>query len=447
MLNDKEFVLAMQQRTESVWVEKQTESAESVLAALPLTRADVDDAEARMERFAPFIKKAFPETAKDRGLIESPLTEIPAMRAWLNDSEGADLAGRLFLKCDCDLPVAGSVKARGGCYEVLKHTEDIALAHRLVERRDDYSVFATQAFRAFFSRYSLHVGSTGNLGLSIGILGAALGYQVTVHMSADAKQWKKDLLRKKGVTVLEYGADYSYAVAKGRERASEDPMSHFVDDENSRDLFLGYAAAARRLKAQLTEQQIAVDKEHPLCVYIPCGVGGAPGGICFGLKQEFGDQVHVFFVEPTEAPCMLLGLGTGRMENICCADVGLSGKTAADGLAVGRPSGLVARATRELVSCEATVRDRALFRYQKKLWETENIFIEPSACAGFHSYVQLARACAAGLAPETLHPALRNAAHIVWATGGSLVPEQERQTMLKTKTCPEDLGAAPRIFQ
>ena len=28
MLNDKEFVLAMQQRTESVWVEKQTESAE-----------------------------------------------------------------------------------------------------------------------------------------------------------------------------------------------------------------------------------------------------------------------------------------------------------------------------------------------------------------------------------------------------------------------------------
>lgn len=89
------------------------------------------------------------------------------------------------------------------------------------------------------------------------------------------------------------------------------------------------------------------------------------------------------------------------------------------------------------------MRDRALFRYQKKLWETENIFIEPSACAGFHSYVQLARACAAGLAPETLHPALRNAAHIVWATGGSLVPEQERQTMLQTKTCPEDLGAAP----
>lgn len=212
MLNSKEFVRELQLRHESAWMNPNVGSAETALAALPLTRADVDDAEARLERFAPFIKKVFPETVADRGLIESPLTEIEHMRAWLNENEGAQLAGKLFLKRDSDLPVAGSVKARGGCYAVLKHTEDLALANRLVEMRDDYSVFATRAFRNFFSQYELHVGSTGNLGLSIGIMGAALGYRVTVHMSADARQWKKDLLRAKGVTVLEYGADYSYAV-------------------------------------------------------------------------------------------------------------------------------------------------------------------------------------------------------------------------------------------
>lgn len=222
MLNSKEFVRELQLRHESAWMNPNLESADAALAALPLTRTDVDDAEARLERFAPFIKKVFPETAADRGLIESPLTEIENMRAWLNENEGAQLAGKLFLKRDSDLPVAGSVKARGGCYAVLKHTEDLALANRLVEMRDDYSVFATRAFRNFFSQYELHVGSTGNLGLSIGIMGAALGYRVTVHMSADARQWKKDLLRAKGVTVLEYGADYSYAVQKGRERATED---------------------------------------------------------------------------------------------------------------------------------------------------------------------------------------------------------------------------------
>ena len=363
MLNSKEFVRELQLRHESAWMNPNVGSADAALAALPLTRTDVDDAEARLERFAPFIKKVFPETAADRGLIESPLTEIEHMRAWLNENEGAQLAGKLFLKRDSDLPVAGSVKARGGCYAVLKHTEDLALANRLVETRDDYSVFATRAFRNFFSQYELHVGSTGNLGLSIGIMGAALGYRVTVHMSADARQWKKDLLRAKGVTVLEYGADYSYAVQKGRERAAEDPRSYFIDDENSVDLFLGYAVAARRLKAQLAEQNIAVDEEHPLLVYIPCGVGGAPGGICFGLKQEFGDAAHVYFAEPVEAPCMLLGLASGLQNAICVQDIGLTGRTsrpARDGETFCRAVRL-----RGLCRCGGAVQDDGLSRKQR----------------------------------------------------------------------------------
>lgn len=89
MLNSKEFVRELQLRHESAWMNPNVGSADAALAALPLTRTDVDDAEARLERFAPFIKKVFPETAADRGLIESPLTEIEHMRAWLNENEGA----------------------------------------------------------------------------------------------------------------------------------------------------------------------------------------------------------------------------------------------------------------------------------------------------------------------------------------------------------------------
>ena len=59
MLNHKEFVLAMQQRIESIWLNGAAQDAASALAALTLTRAEVDDAEARLERFAPLSKRYF----------------------------------------------------------------------------------------------------------------------------------------------------------------------------------------------------------------------------------------------------------------------------------------------------------------------------------------------------------------------------------------------------
>ena len=412
---------------ETVWFNPGRRPFTQARGSLPLTAADIDGAEARLDRFAPFLKKRFPETAPLGGLIESPLSVIPEMRRHLNDACGARIEGRLLLKRDGDLPIAGSVKARGGIYEVLKHAEDLALANGLLHEGDGYELFDSPASRDFFGGYSVHVGSTGNLGLSIGVMSAAIGFHVTVHMSADAKQWKKDLLRENGVTVKEYVSDYSAAVREGRRLAAADPRAYFVDDENSADLFLGYAVAGRRLAAQLASAGVAVDREHPLAVYIPCGVGGAPGGIAFGLKHEFGDAAACFFAEPTQAPCMLLGMATGLHGDICVQDIGLTGKTLADGLAVGRPSGLVGRIMEPLLSGETTVRDAVLFDYMRALWDTEGLFIEPSACAAFHSAVQLQGD------PRFLPGAdPANVTHIVWATGGRLVPEAEREIYRNT---------------
>ena len=415
---------------EVLWLNPGLQSAETALPPMELGMADILDAEARLQRFAPFIRERFPETVPRGGLIESPLTPIPRMQRLLEERFGAVIPGRLLLKQDSHLAIAGSVKARGGIYEVLKHTEELAMENGLLSETDDYAKLASPEMREFFSRYTVQVGSTGNLGLSIGIASAAVGYKVIVHMSVDAKQWKKDLLRAHGVQVIEYEADYGEAVKQGRARSDADPMSYFVDDENSRNLFLGYAVAALRLRQQLAEQNVAVDWEHPLLVTIPCGVGGAPGGVAFGLKHVFGDSVHCFFAEPTQAPCMLAGMATGLHSKVSVQDLGLTGLTEADGLAVGRPSGFVGGVMEPLLSGEVTIADPKLYTFMRALLESENIFLEPSACAAFQGPAELLRqpegrdyAARQGLTAERL----ANSTHIAWATGGALVPEDIRK--------------------
>ncbi|WP_418302542.1 D-serine ammonia-lyase [Lysinibacillus fusiformis] len=410
---------------EVFWINPNMEIFQSGIKKSPLNEADVRDAEERLVRFAPYIAKVFPETEGTAGIIESPLVDVPAMKQSLQKTFQQPILGDLLLKCDSHLPISGSIKARGGIYEILKHAEDLAVQHNLLTVDDDYSILASEKFRTFFSQYSIAVGSTGNLGLSIGIISSKLGFNVTVHMSADAKQWKKDLLRNSHVTVIEYEADYSKAVEEGRIQAEKDPTCYFVDDENSHDLFLGYAVAASRLKKQLDDLNITIDKHHPLMVYLPCGVGGGPGGIAFGLKLLFEDNVHCFFAEPTHSPCMLLGLLTGLHDQVSVQEIGIDNVTEADGLAVGRPSGFVGKTMEPFLSGNFTVSDEQLYKLLKELVDTEGIHLEPSALAGMLGPIKLFKEGADYL--RKLHlteQMMSNSTHIIWGTGGSMVPEE-----------------------
>lgn len=236
---------------------------------------------------------------------------------------------------------------------------------------------------------------------------------------------EKAKLRSHGVTVVEYEEDYGVAVEQGRKAAESDPSCFFIDDENSRTLFLGYAVAGQRLKAQFAQQGRVVDADHPLFVYLPCGVGGGPGGVAFGLKLAFGDNVHCFFAEPTHSPCMLLGIYTGLHDTISVQDIGIDNLTAADGLAVGRASGFVGRAMERLLDGLYTLDDQTMYDMLGWLAQEESIRLEPSALAGMAGPQHVC----ASKAYQQMHgfsaDQLNNATHLVWATGGGMVPEAE----------------------
>lgn len=410
---------------ETLWINPKLSTFEKGIENISLNSSDVLDAEKRLERFAPYIAKVFPETREDNGIIESPIIEIPNMKAKLEEIYSCNLKGNFLLKCDNELKISGSIKARGGFYEVLKHAEDLALENGILFIDENYEKLDSDVVRNFFSNYSIVVGSTGNLGLSIGIMSAKLGFNVTVHMSADARKWKKDLLRSKGVEVIEYKSDYSKAVEEGRKQSMLDEKSYFIDDENSKNLFLGYSVAAKRLDKQLKKLNIQIDDNHPLFVYLPCGVGGGPGGVAFGLKLLYKNNVHFFFAEPTHSPCMMLGALTGEHDKLSVQDFGIDNITAADGLAVGRASGFVGKTLEKLMSGCYSISDENMYRFLTTMADSENIYLEPSALAGILGIVNIenSQEGTAYLKEHNLSNKLKNTTHIAWATGGSMVPK------------------------
>lgn len=415
---------------EVVWFNPNITTLKEGLPYVGLDAANIKDASERLKRFAPYLMKAFPETMASSGIIESSVVDIDKMKLCLETQYDTQILGRLMLKKDSHLPISGSIKARGGIYEVLTHAERLAIEAGLLSESDDYSKLASEEFRQFFQQYSIAVGSTGNLGMSIGIMSAKLGFSVSVHMSADAREWKKNKLRSHGVNVMEYEQDYGVAVEQGRKEAEKDATCFFIDDENSQTLFLGYSVAGERLKQQFDEMGIVVDSNHPLFVYLPCGVGGGPGGVAFGLKMAFGDHVHCIFAEPTHSPCMLLGVHTGLHDDIAVQDLGIENITAADGLAVGRASGFVGRAMERLLDGYYTMTDERMYHHLGELSELEDIRLEPSALAGMIGAVHVSNDKAYQARMQFTEEHLNNATHLVWATGGGMVPEEEMSAYL-----------------
>jgi D-serine dehydratase len=384
-----------------------------VADAAPISPEEVTEARARFVRFEPVLRALFPADGWD-GQIRSELIDYPV-----------PTPPNLLVKCDHALPMAGSVKARGGVYELLCYVEDLALERGLLSPGQSLEALLSPAALAVLGTCRIVVASTGNLGFAIGRVARALGLQAQIHMSHDAKAWKKDRLKAIGATVIEHACDYTGAVARARQ-AAEAEGAYFIDDEDSRRLFVGYAAAAAELADQLSARGLKIGADSPLIVYLPCGVGGAPGGITAGLKQIYGQHVLAVFVEPVASACVFAALAVGGGSAVSVYDYGLDNDTIADGLAVPSASPLVLQAIGRNIDAVVAVTDQAMVQWVRQAWALAGLRVEPSGASGFAAlgpFMDQARA--AGLIGDHTTPV-----HVVWTTGGSMLPQAEFAALL-----------------
>lgn len=79
-LMKNETVKKIAAKEELVWINPKEMNYAEYEKNLPVSDEELKDAEERLARFAPFIKKSFPETAETNGIIESPLEPIFEMQ-------------------------------------------------------------------------------------------------------------------------------------------------------------------------------------------------------------------------------------------------------------------------------------------------------------------------------------------------------------------------------
>ncbi|MFP4384004.1 MAG: D-serine ammonia-lyase [Spirochaetia bacterium] len=415
---NNEILSALQQRKPVFWKNRNKPAVTRSEHFLDFNRTHFNQARERIKRYMPLLKKMFPEAELSSTGLQSPLMELAHGENLYPGQPGLELQGKFFAKCDSLLPVSGSIKARGGIYAVFKTAEEIVSAAGKKTEPEYWP--EDREIQDLFKNRTISVGSTGNLGLSIGTIGRALGFSVSVHMSREAKSWKKDRLRSMGADVIEHDSDYTAACADARRIAATDPLIYFIDDENSPDLFLGYSLAALELKEQLEQNGISWSAQNPLHLYLPCGVGGGPGGITFGAKLVFGDSARCFFAEPVEAPSVLYAMAAPDLPPRPVFELGLTLKTDADGLAVSRASGLAVRNMVLLLDGIFTMTDQETRRFQRVLWNDYGIKAEPSGAAGFTGPL---RYLEAGNADREERSRFSGGTHIFWVTGGSMLPE------------------------
>ena len=142
-------------------------------------------------------------------------------------------------------------------------------------------------------------GSSGNHGIALAQLAAALGVRLTVVLAAGANPAKAELIRHLGAHTVEVAG----GVAEREVRAhalAEETGAVFVPSSDHALVVAGQGTVG---------SEILADVPDVGTVYVPTGGGGLLAGVCLAAHRH---QVRVVGVEPATTPRYARSLAAGR---------------------------------------------------------------------------------------------------------------------------------------
>lgn len=278
---------------------------------------------------------------------------------------------RVYLKNETGLPT-GSFKVRGALFALTAETK----------RRPVKEVVAA---------------STGNHGAAVAWAAHRCGIPAVIFLPENPNPVKRARIADLGASIVESGADISYALAAAMEYTRE-REAFMLDDSTSPEV----PAGAATIGCEIVEQLPNVAE-----IWVPMGDTALIRGVAAAAKH-LRPNVRVVGVQAENAPSYCLSWKKGEVVATETCD------TIADGLATRAPVLDNVLAIRELVDDVCLVSEEQLLRGIRHLREREGVLAEPAGAATTAAWIAHARSSRTGDA-------------VLVVTGGNIAEEVLRQ--------------------
>jgi cysteine synthase A len=245
------------------------------------------------------------------------------------------------------------------------------------------------------NRTRIYEGSAGSTGISLALLGAARGYNITVFIPSDMAVEKSQLLQALGATVTRVPPapflSPEHFCNAAKRAAAADPTGFFSDQfDNLSNFRAHYLTTGPEMWQQMLDYVGGVD-----CFVGAAGTGGLIAGVsrCF---KEHNPAVSVVLADP-QGSSLYLKVNAG----VAFSDTELEGKRKREQVdTIVEGIGQVGRVTKNFseaqIDCAVRCTDQECVDMSRFIMRHEGIFLGSSSAAHLVGVVKAARLLPAG---------------------------------------------------